>query len=124
MKPLVLQNIKSTNMNSTGLNEDLANEVLRIKDNLVMYPDERPKQTPCLAIIKGQIPADRPPTATEWLNKTIIGRGISKPIVPTFPKNKEEAFEREKLTAKQIQLLRTLSYKPRTEKQHLVSLAA
>lgn len=111
-------------MKATGLNEDLANEVLRIKDNLVMYPDERQKQTPNLAVTKGETPSDRPATATEWLNKVIIGRGISTPYVPTFPKKEESKPEREKLNAEQIQRLKAMSYKFKYRSQPMVSMAA
>ena len=104
-------------MKSTGLNEDLANEILRIKDNLIMYPDERKKPIRHLTVRIGQTPADKPATVTEWLNNVIIGRKPSEPLRWPAVKVKieEPAPQREKLTEEQKALLKSMSYKFHTK---------
>jgi len=108
----------------TGLNEDLANEVLRIKDNLVMYPDNRQKQSRQLTVRIGETPADKPGTVTEWLTQVIINREKHTPLRWITPVAKTEATipAMEKLTTEQKALLKSMSYKP-TSQHNMVSLA-
>ena len=96
----------------TGLNSDLAKEILRIKDNLIMYPDQRNKLARHLTVRMGETPADQPKTLTEWFNDVIIDRKASEPIPWIEPIVKEEVQPIKKaLTSEQKALLKSLSYK-------------
>ena len=124
MKSLTLPKINIRMTTATGLNVDLASEVLRIKNNLIMYPDERQKKTRHLTVKEGETPVDKPKTVTEWLNNVIIKREVSEPLRWIMPAVKDEVTPiREKLTAEHKALLKSLSYKPRIS-NHMASLAA
>ncbi|MDP2692726.1 MAG: hypothetical protein Q8O88_03760 [bacterium] len=116
--------MKSTGFEG-GLNKDLATEVLRIKDALLMYPDERKKVKKIMSVKIGATPPDKPRTLSEWLTHIIINRE-SKPLNWTTPTDKlTQTTEKEKLTTEQKALLKSISYKLSNRHNYLVvSLAA
>jgi len=96
---------------STGLNHDLAKEILRIKDALFMYPDDRPKKRKYLTVTQGEIPTDKPETVTEWLSQVVLNREKPQNLTEEklTPKTETE-FQRQKLTAEQKVFLKSISF--------------
>lgn len=98
-------------MKSTGLNHDLADEVLRIKDALIMFPDERVKQRRYLSV-NTTLPPNKPGTMMDWMAHVTFAREKHTPIPLVLPAQTDVKPEKRVLTAEHKKILKSMSYKP------------
>lgn len=104
------------------VNHDLVREVLRLKDEAVMFPREKSNKT--LSIQSVVMATDRPKTHMEWWLNILNGGQPSS--ITKQPKIQEPEVKPHKsnLTNAHKNILKSLSYKPRKADVISFSVAA
>ena len=108
------------------INHDLVNEVLRLKDAMIMFPQKEKAQR-VLNVQSVALPTDRPSTHLEWWLDVLRHTDKKHPEIKLTLKPRVEVEVQpyqSNLTSAQKNILKSLSYKPRKEQSISFSVAA